>query len=217
MVISEEQQDQGRERFKTLVKAMRAVYAKPDFIPDRNAFDIWYHLLKDIDYPTLEAAIIKHMQTSSYVPTIADIREKAAELKPSKGRDLGELEAWGMVRKAIERSSYYAEDEFAKLPEIVQLALGDPAMLREWASMPTDQVDSVAMSQFLRSFRSARERTLDDERVSPNIVNLAESARRKFTVLPQKSEDQKPPLTVDDSDDYIPMPEELRRRMGLVK
>ena len=39
-----------REEFKILVKAMKAVYAQPTFIPDKDAFDVWYGLLQDLPY-----------------------------------------------------------------------------------------------------------------------------------------------------------------------
>ena len=42
-----------REEWAVLVKAMKAVYTSPSFLPDQNAFDTWYGLLKDIDYKLL--------------------------------------------------------------------------------------------------------------------------------------------------------------------
>lgn len=39
-----------REQFKVLVKAMKAVYAQPTFIPDQDAFNIWFALLGDLPY-----------------------------------------------------------------------------------------------------------------------------------------------------------------------
>lgn len=36
-----------REQFKVLVKAMKAVYAQPTFIPDQDAFNVWFALLGD--------------------------------------------------------------------------------------------------------------------------------------------------------------------------
>lgn len=37
-----------REQFKVLVKAMKAVYAQPTFIPDQDAFNVWFALLGDV-------------------------------------------------------------------------------------------------------------------------------------------------------------------------
>ena len=65
-----------REEFKTLVKGMKAVYAQPTFIPDQDAFNVWFELLKDIPYQQVNVAIQKYMLTEKFPPTIADIREK---------------------------------------------------------------------------------------------------------------------------------------------
>ena len=39
-----------REEFAVLVKAMKAVYSSENFIADKDAFDVWYGLLKDLPY-----------------------------------------------------------------------------------------------------------------------------------------------------------------------
>ena len=52
-----------REEWAVLVKAMKAVYTSPSFLPDQNAFDTWYGLLKDIDYKLLSFGLKKYMQT----------------------------------------------------------------------------------------------------------------------------------------------------------
>lgn len=49
-----------REEFKILVKAMKAVYAQPTFIPDKDAFDVWYGLLQDLPYEQANLAIQKY-------------------------------------------------------------------------------------------------------------------------------------------------------------
>ena len=106
-----------REQFKVLVKAMKAVYAQPTFIPDQDAFNVWFALLGDLPYKQAELAVQKHMATEKFPPTIADIREKAEQITSVKETEMSELEAWAIVRKAIGRSNYYAEEEFEKLPE----------------------------------------------------------------------------------------------------
>ena len=69
-----------REEFKILVKAMKAVYAQPTFIPDKDAFDVWYGLLQDLPYEQANLAIQKYMTSERFPPTIADIRTKATEI-----------------------------------------------------------------------------------------------------------------------------------------
>ena len=98
-----------REEFKILVKGMKAVYAHPTFIPDQDAFNVWYGLLKDIDYQVCNAAIQKWLLTNKFPPTIAEIRELATEIQCGKLPDWGE--AWEETCKAIRRYGFYRPKE----------------------------------------------------------------------------------------------------------
>ncbi len=199
-----------REDFKVLVKGMKAVYTQTSFIPDKDAFNVWYELLKDIPYEKLSVSIRKHMMSSPYPPTIADIRGVAAQLMHGDG-GLSDLGAWGMVRKAIKNSNYHAEEEFASLPETVRIAVGNPANLREWAMMPTETVESVEQSHFLRAYRAAVEEKKEAGKLAPEI--------RKHYELPGNygfekigTDDNLPPDRADDAD-CVPMPEHVKKRM----
>lgn len=86
-----------REQFKVLVKAMKAVYAQPTFIPDQDAFNVWFALLGDLPYKQAELAVQKHMATEKFPPTIADIREKAEQITSVKETEMSELEAWAIA------------------------------------------------------------------------------------------------------------------------
>lgn len=68
-----------------------------------------------------------------------------------------EGQAWDMVYKAICNSSYGSEEQFAKLPEAVQKAVGSPGQLRQWA-MDENFNANVVQSNFLRSYRTVIER-----------------------------------------------------------
>ena len=46
-----------RDEFKILVKAMKAVYSDPKFIPDADAFSVWFEFFKDDDITTLASNI----------------------------------------------------------------------------------------------------------------------------------------------------------------
>lgn len=103
-----------REEFKILVKAMKAVYAQPTFIPDKDAFDVWYGLLQDLPYEQANLAIQKYMTSERFPPTIADIRTKATEIIAPAEESMSELQAWALVQRALRNSGYNSEEEFAK-------------------------------------------------------------------------------------------------------
>ncbi len=98
-----------REEFKVLCKGMKAVYTQPSFLPDADAFNIWYSLLQDIDYMVAQAAIQKYMLTNKFPPTIADIRECATTIKA--GEKPLWSDGWEEVLKAIRKYGSYRESE----------------------------------------------------------------------------------------------------------
>lgn len=163
-----------KEQFKVLVKAMKAVYTNPGFIPDQDAFDVWYSMLKDLDYSIASRAVQMHLQTEESPPTVAGIRKQFAKLKADEADDLNETAAWSLVLKAIRRSTYYSEEEFAKLPATVQRAVSSPRQLREWATL--EDVDgktlTVIQSNFQRTFRVEQQRERERNKLSPDVLRL---------------------------------------------
>ena len=178
-----------REEFKTLVKGMKAVYAQPTFIPDQDAFNVWFELLKDIPYQQANVAIQKYMLTEKFPPTIADIREKATQIVESVDSSMSELEAWSLVRKAVRNSGYHSVEEFEKLPEACQRAVGSAANLKEWALMDSDQVATIEQSHFIRNYRTSVQRMKEEARLPENVRMLIADMGKKHAALMEKAVD----------------------------
>lgn len=83
-----------REEFLILAKAMKAVWTDPKFLPDKDAFDIWYSMLADVPYREASIGLSAYMKTGKFPPTIADIREKAM------------AEKYSVLIERIERNMY---------------------------------------------------------------------------------------------------------------
>ena len=167
-----------REEWAVLVKAMKAVYTSPSFLPDQYAFDTWYGLLKDLDYKLLSFGLKKYMQTEWKEPSIAALRQCTQSLV-SQSTELNETEAWEKVSRAIRNSEYHAEEEFARLPELIQKAVSSPGQLREWAL--SENVDgrwlSVVQSNFQRTYRAEVQREQERRKLSPDLLKIMDAAR----------------------------------------
>lgn len=161
-----------KDEFMQLVAVLRAAYNSEKFMPDKQSALVWYEMLKDIEYPVLMQGCYKLIQSSPYPPTIADIRASCASLQTVER--LTDLEAWALVRKALSNGTYGAEQEFAKLPPLVQKAVGSPANIREMAQADLDSVATVFQSQFLRAYRAETQRAADMAKLSPKIRTLLE-------------------------------------------
>ena len=110
------------DEFKILAKGMKAVYTQPTFLPDAAAFNIWYQLIRDIDYKIANAAIQKYMLTSKFPPTIADIREQATSVV--SGEKPLWSDGWEEVVRAIKNYGSYGQKEaMESMSEITRMAV----------------------------------------------------------------------------------------------
>ena len=98
-----------REQFKILCKGMKAVYTQESFLPDVDAFNVWFGLLGDLEYPVLNAAIQQYMLSNRFPPTIADLRELATYINIGESPEWGE--GWEKVLNAIRYFGFYRETE----------------------------------------------------------------------------------------------------------
>lgn len=159
-----------RDEFALLIKGMKAVYFSENFLKDQYSAEMWYTLLKDLPYKAASASLKQHMQTSSRIPTPADIRSGAVQLTaPNR---MSEMEAWSLVSRAISRSGYYSQEEYDKLSPEIQKAVGSSRQLFIWSQTDTDSVETVVQSQFLRSYRTEVARSEKRLTVSPDIAAL---------------------------------------------
>lgn len=122
--------------------------------------NLWFMQFRDDDYKEVLAAVMAHIATDTnrFMPPVGVIKAKLVEIRQPE--EMTELEAWGLVQKALRNGYYGAQEEFDKLPPVVQRLVGSPSQLREWATMDSDVVSSVVASNFQRSYkvRAAKER-----------------------------------------------------------
>ena len=155
-----------KNEVKNIIGAIMASY--PNYKPADMAFTVatWTSMLADYDYPTISKALQKFIMTdtSGFAPSIGQVLgmiDMPVNREP--------LEAWDLVRKAIRNGYYFAEQEYSKLPIECQKARGSPANLKEMALMPTETVESVEQSHFIRSYQSVIKRMDEEKRLPQNM------------------------------------------------
>lgn len=162
------------KEFGFLADAIKTYFPRDNVLPTENAMRLWYEELKDIPYQLAHLALQKYVCTNKFAPTIADIREQVAELNNQNEEELNETAAWSIAWKAICNSGYHAEEEFAKLPPVIQRTVHSPAQLREWALL--ENIDgktiTVLQSDFQRSFRVEQQRERERSKLSPGVLKL---------------------------------------------
>ena len=124
-----------------------------------DAVRLWAMMFADDDYKTVAAAVtaLISARTETFPPNIGQVKQQMYSVTHQD--DQTGAEAWALVRRAIGRSSYYAKEEWTKLPESVK-AVVTPEQLRAWA-MDEDFNEPVVMSHFIRAYRERSERERD--------------------------------------------------------
>ena len=147
-----------------IMGVLKAAY--PSYYKDMSRKDaeavvgLWQAMFADDPAQVVAAAVKAHIATDrkGFPPHIGAIKD--AITKVTAPEEMTELEAWGLVHKAICNGTYGSQKEFDKLPPVLQRLVGSPNQLKEWAMMDADTVSSVVASNFQRSYkaRAASER-----------------------------------------------------------
>ena len=140
-----------------LTAAYPRFYANSSKDEKIKAFALWAEMFKD--YPvTVVAYAVKAFiaeDTKGFPPAIGQIMERVRLLtdKPQTSAE----EAWDMVYKAICRSAWHAEEEYAKLPDDIKAVVRSPHQLWQWA-IDEHFNAGVESSNFKRAYNTVIER-----------------------------------------------------------
>lgn len=130
---------------------------------------VWEAIFKDYSYEQVNGGLTVFLRqdASGFPPTPGQIIDKIQMVRHlDEGTD---MEMASLLMKAACNSAYHAQEEFDKLPEICQMAVGNPRVLRDWA-MSTENTN-VMESHFIRMIRQAREKQRNLE-ATPESVRL---------------------------------------------
>lgn len=122
--------------------------------------NIYEEMFKDDSYDIVSKAIVELIKTFDYLPSIATIKNKIYDLTHES---VDNTDLWDKLVNAIGRSSYYAEEEFNKLPNILKQYVKSPYRLQEMASMDSDVINSVEKGIFMKQIENIKEQVKNGE------------------------------------------------------
>lgn len=142
----------------------------------------WADMLNEYSYEQVSVALKCYIttDTSGFAPSIGQLIDKLKTVE--QPQELNELQAWGLVRKAINNSGYHSEEEFAKLPPLVQKAVGTPGQLKQWGMSDIESIETVAQSNFMRTYRAVAKREDEVSRMPKEIRQLIQQNEPKIMI-----------------------------------
>lgn len=208
------------KEFGKLADAIKTYFPRDNMLPTDTAMELWYDMLKDMDYQSAYIGLKNHVATSKFAPTISDIRNGAVISQP---QELNEMEAWSLVSKAIRNSGYNSVEEFAKLPSLVQRAVGLPSQLRTWG-LDENYNEEVVSSNFIKCYRNVLARQRELQKMPQNVRQLIEKAnvgsysaqiaeKRQQAIESSSERKQGEIKALEMKHDGIPMPEKYKERL----
>lgn len=208
------------KEFAKLADAIKTYFPRDNMLPTDTAMELWYDMLKDMDYKDAYIGLKNHVATSRFAPTIADIRNGAVITQPEQ---LNEMEAWALVAKALRNGGYHSLEEYEKLPSAVQKAVGTHEQLRNWA-MDENFNEEVAKSNFLRAYRIEIKREQELVKMPNDIKELVESVnqnsykaqievKRQQAIKISSEREESEIKALEDTREGVEMPERYKQRL----
>ena len=172
----------------------------------------WADMLNEYSYEQVSVALKCYITTDTigFAPSIGQLIDKLKTVE--QPQELNELQAWGLVRKAINNSGYHSEEEFAKLPPLVQKAVGTPGQLKQWGMSDIESMETVAQSNFMRTYRAVIKREDEVSRMPKEIRQLIQQNEPKIMI-----ECTSVKAIEDKNREWKPMSDEIKAKLEQLK
>lgn len=176
----------NRDETKKILAVLQGAY--PQFyrgVPDddlKRIINLWTEMFAD-EPVEMVAAAVKAMiasRVNTFPPNIGEV--KAQIVKMWMPDETTAAEAWLVVANAIRNGVYGAQEEFKRLPPLIQRLVGSPQQFREWAAMDVDTVASVIASNFQRSYTAAVKTEREKMMIPSDIRKMIPNAECKKAI-----------------------------------
>ena len=200
------------EEARKIIAVMLVSY--PNFKPIDTELmaTTWADMLNEYSYEQVSVALKCYIttDTSGFAPSIGQLIDKLKTVE--QPQELNELQAWGLVRKAINNSGYHSEEEFAKLPPLVQKAVGTPGQLKQWGLSDIESIETVAQSNFMRTYRAVAKREDEVSRMPKEIRQLIQQNEPKIMIECTSAK-----AIEDKNREWKPMSDEIQAKLDKLK
>ena len=140
-----------REDIKRLLGMMTITYPNFKLTDPALAVDTWTMLLGDDDAQNIFDAfsVYAKTDTSGFAPTPGKLHMMVAK-RTDPGMTDGEIIS--LLTFASRNATYGFEEEYKKLPPLLQKAVGSPTTIRGWGTLEQDQL-TFAFNTIIKAYK----------------------------------------------------------------
>lgn len=155
-----------RDDTKKLLLAISLTY--PNFkTADLGAvIDVWHSILGTEDAQEIQDAFVTYAKTdtSGFAPSPGILCQMVAKRKTN---ELTDGEVIGKLTMASRNANYGFEEEFNKLPPLLQKAVGSPSVIRNWGLLESEELN-YTFNQLAKTYH----RLVEDYKTEQEFIKI---------------------------------------------
>ena len=160
----------NEQQFLMISTTIKAAYPNATIMPDRASMNVWYELLKDLEYEACKSSVIELISTNKFPPSIADIREKYSAKTNDRIKTPGE--AYESVMTAI---SKFGRNEPQKAYEMMDEATVKTVKQLGYVYLCNSENMMADRANFFKLYEvNAKEKKIKSQ--LPELVQIGNSA-----------------------------------------
>ena len=157
-----------QQLLQILGTAYPSTYRTMDAEQKKQTLSLYYELFREVPAEIVVFALKNYIKANEYPPTPAGLQRQIDLLS----NNTTPAELWTLLDKAIGKSAYNYVEEFNKLPEVIQLWLGEPTTLHNLSQQKIEDVQTATRGQFLKSIEAVQDRKKARDSIPENVKQL---------------------------------------------
>lgn len=157
-----------------LVAILSATFTRPPMA--EKTCQVYENMLADLERQAAHRAVSRLINTSKWLPTIAEIRAAAVELEHGARR--AGAEAWGDVNEAIRKFGRYG------VPEFSDPLVAECVRSFGWLSLCDSTNDTADRARFIELYESLAERSRRDQVAGSSLALPIVKPERRLHAVP---------------------------------
>ena len=145
---------------------LKSAYPRQEFAPE--TVHVYTLALSDINTKLLQTGVLKHISTSKWFPTVAEIRAAVAEVVLQTANQPTALEAWGMVMREMRLVGHWRRPD---LPPAILQAVQDTG---GWRQLCMSENIAADRARFVEAYNSQQQRLVQRLQQLPAVTAVEE-------------------------------------------
>lgn len=138
--------------------------AYPDKEVSAETMRVYLACLQDVDPTLLKTAVIRHVASSKWFPTVSELRESATAIVMDATGDLDPNTAWGEVTKWFSKCGRWGVPQFTS-PVITQAV----AAIGGWMYLCNSENLAADRARFIQAYTTYQTRRANDVQMLPAV------------------------------------------------